>query len=102
MIFCSERFADAFDFAEPIFGDEFGQRLAQTFEGARGVGVGAGLERIFALEFEQRADLRQESPRPFLCPCAEIQIFFFRGFFKNKETLPPLIIASVFQATSRI
>ena len=41
---------------EPFFGDELGERFAQAFERPRGVGVGAGLERVLALEFEQGAN----------------------------------------------
>jgi hypothetical protein len=45
--FLFQRFSDAFDFAQPVFGDNF--RLAHAFNRARGIHVGARLERVFAL-----------------------------------------------------
>ena len=37
----------------------FRQRFAQAFNRARGICVGARLERVFALQFKQCADLEQ-------------------------------------------
>ena len=57
--FLLQRVADAFDFAQTIFRNDLGERLVQGFNRAGGVGVGAGLERIFALQFQQRADAHE-------------------------------------------
>ena len=42
------------------------------FERARGIGVGAGFERVLALEFEQRGDFRQNFRDLILCHSASI------------------------------
>ena len=65
--FFLERFADALDFAQAIFGDEFVQRFGAGLERARGVDVGAGFERVFALQFQQGADLRQNFRNLIFC-----------------------------------
>ena len=57
-------FADAFDFGEAIFGDEFLEGLGEPLEGARGIFVGAGLEWVLALELEQPADFNQNLRHP--------------------------------------
>ena len=53
------RFADAFDLSQPIFADELLQRFRKAFERTRGSGIGARLERVFALQLQQYADLDQ-------------------------------------------
>ena len=53
------RFANAFDFAEAVLGDELRQRLARGLDRARGIGVGARLERVLAFQLQQRADADQ-------------------------------------------
>src|SRR6185437_14506911 len=50
----------ALDFTEPVFGDELFDRLGQAFERARGILVGAGLERVLTLEFKQRPYLGED------------------------------------------
>ena len=52
-----ERVAEALEFAEALLGDEFLQWLGQALQRACGVVVGAGLEGVLALEFQQRANL---------------------------------------------
>ena len=52
--------ADAFDFGKTVLGDELLERLSQAFEGARGVFIGARLERVLPFEFKQGADLHQD------------------------------------------
>ena len=52
--------ADAFDFGNTVLGDELLERLSQAFEGARGVFIGARLERVLPFEFKQGADLDQD------------------------------------------
>src|SRR5260221_10936282 len=64
--FFLERLADALDFAEAFLRDDFFQRFAQGFEGAGGVGISAGLERVLALEFQQNTDLRKDFSDLFL------------------------------------
>ena len=56
-----ERLADAFDFAQALFGDELVQRLAQRLERARGILIGAGLERVLALQLQQRRNAANTS-----------------------------------------
>ena len=94
-----ERFADAFDFAEPLFGDELGERLAQAFERPRGVGVGAGLERVFALQFQQRADF-DEHLGDFVFVHGSIMPQHFR-FSQYFEALVFPALAPVGRASSR-
>ena len=52
-----EGIAEALEFAEALLGDEFLQRLGQALQRACGVLVGAGLEGVLALEFEEGANL---------------------------------------------
>ena len=54
-----ERIADAFDVAHALFGNHFIQRLAQGLNGAGGVLIRAGLERILSLQLQQRRDVDQ-------------------------------------------
>jgi len=57
--FLLDAITDALDFGEAVFGDQFIERFGQVFQRPRGVSIGPRLERILALEFEQRADLDQ-------------------------------------------
>ena len=56
-----QRLADALDLAQPVLRDDFVERLVQGFERARRIGIGARLERVLALEFEQHANLGEHS-----------------------------------------
>ena len=61
-----------------LYTDEDLQRLGERLECAGGVQVGAGLEGVFALEFEERADLHEDvrnfafvhDLRAYFPPCA--------------------------------
>jgi len=55
-----EGVANALDFAEAILGHDLFERLVESFEGARSVGVGACLERVLAFEFEQDPDFNED------------------------------------------
>ena len=64
--FLFQRLPDAFDFAQPLFGHDFGQGFVEAFNHARRIGVGPGLEGILALEFQQHSNLDQDSRDLFL------------------------------------
>jgi hypothetical protein len=55
-----ERVAETLHLSQALFGDERFQRFGKAFEGARGVGVGPGLEGVFALQFQEHADLLKD------------------------------------------
>jgi hypothetical protein len=57
--FLLERFAETFDVAETIFGDEFFERFVEGFKRAGGVCVRTGFEGIFALQFEQNPNFNE-------------------------------------------
>ena len=52
--------AETEDGSEPVFRDERGEFALVGVERAGGLGVGQGLERVFALQFEQHGDLLED------------------------------------------
>jgi hypothetical protein len=58
-----QRFADALEFRQAVFGDEGLERFGQAFERAGGRRIGPGLEGVLARELEEDADLRLEQFR---------------------------------------
>ena len=54
-----EGLAESFDLAKAVFSDDGLEALGQSLEGSGGVGVGAGFERVFALEFQKNPNFSQ-------------------------------------------
>ena len=63
------RLADAFDRGEPFLRDELLERFRERLQRAGGVGVGADLERILALQLQQPGDVFENNSDLVLVHC---------------------------------